>query len=133
MTNFTTGKPDAGATGTPYTQSIRDNLSALREMLIAGGSIPGFDVAYTGGPPTSIVYSEKTTVAAADTPTRGSGARIFLRKTLTYTAGLVTKVRYEISADSGSSYSAWTDLAGNSYKNITYSGGYPTATTWATS
>jgi len=133
MTDFTTGLPDADDTGTTYTQSIRDNFWALREMLIAGASIPGFDATFTGTPATSIVYAEQTAVAAADTPTRGAGARIFFRKTLTYTAGLVTKVRYEISADSGSSYSAWTDLAGNSYKNISYSGGYPTSTTWATS
>ena len=133
MTNFTTGKPDASATGTPYTQSIRDNLSSLREMLIAGADVPGFDKTFTGAPPTSIVYSEQTAVAAADTPTRGSGARIFMRKTITYTSGLVTKVKYEISSNSGSTYSAWTDLAGNSFKNIAYSGGVPTTSTWATS
>lgn len=135
MTTFNTGKPDASATGTPFAQSIRDNFSALREALISGGSLPGFDKTCTPttGPPTSVVYAEQTAVAAADTPTRLSGARIFLRKTITYTSGLPTKVRYEISSNSGSSYSAWADLAGNSYKNNTFVGSYLSTSIWATS
>ena len=135
MTQFKYGYPDAADLGTPYAQRTRDNLWALREALIAGVSLPGFDKTCTptSGPPTSIVYAEQTAVAAADTPTRGSGARIFMRKTITYSSGVPTKVKYEISSDSGSTYSAWTDLAGNSFKNNTFVGPYLSTSVWATS
>lgn len=136
MTAFKTGKPDAADTGTPFAQSARDNFWALREMVATLGSAQGFDFSHNGGAgvtPSEMYFREQTAVAAADTPSRGSGARIWIRLTLTYSGGRVTKVKYEISTDSGSTYSNWTDLAGNYFFNLDYTGRVIPFGTWATS
>jgi len=66
------------------------------------------------------LMQESTASAAADVPSRSGAQRYYLRQTLTYTSGALTKVRYEISYDSGSTWANWTDAAGNSYQNLTY-------------
>ena len=136
MSLFRMGYPNAGSYSvSTNADNVRTSLQALREMLAAGSVVPGFEstLTPTGAPPTSIVTSERTNVAAADTPSRGAALRIFMRQTLTYTAGAVTKIRYEISFDSGTTYANWVDLAGNAYQNFAYSSGFLSTSTWATS
>ena len=104
----------------------REFLQNLFEMIAHTGGAPGFDIpvsggtTYSGGNLTGVLYQESTASAAADTPSRSGSQRYYLRQTLTYTSGNLTKVRFEISYDSGSTWSNWTDAAGNSYQNLTY-------------
>lgn len=105
---------------------VREYLQNLFEMIAQTGGAPGFDIpvsggtTYSGGNLTGVLYQESTASAAADTPSRSGSQRYYLRQTLTYTSGNLTKVRFEISYDSGSTWSNWTDAAGNSYQNLTY-------------
>jgi hypothetical protein len=137
---FKTGYPNAGSYGvSTNADNVRTNLQNLREMFAQGAGAPGFDIpvsggmTYSGGNLTGVLMQESTANAAADTPTRGSGARYFIRQTLTYTSGKLTKVRYEISYDSGSTYVNWVDLAGNSYQNLTYNANGLESVIWGTS
>lgn len=104
----------------------REFLQNLFEMIAQTGGAPGYDIpvsggtTYSGGNLTGVLYQESTASAAADTPSRSGSQRYYLRQTLTYTSGNLTKVRFEISYDSGSTWSNWTDAAGNSYQNLTY-------------
>ena len=105
---------------------VREYLQNLFEMIAQTGGAPGFDIpvsggtTFSGGNLTGVLYQESTASAAADTPSRSGSQRYYLRQTLTYTSGNLTKVRFEISYDSGSTWSNWTDAAGNSYQNLTY-------------
>ena len=121
------GYPDDGAYDVATNaDNVRTNLQNLREMFAQGAGAPGFDIpvsggmTYSGGNLTGVLMQESTANAAADTPSRGAGARYYIRQTLTYTSGNLTKVRYEISYDSGSTWANWADAAGNSYQNLTY-------------
>ena len=121
------------------TDNTRANTQNLREMIAQGAGAPGFDIpvsggmTYSGGNLTGVLMQESTANAAADVPTRGSGARYFIRQTLTYTSGNLTKVRYEISYDSGTTWAAWVDLAGNSYQNLTYNANGLESVIWGVS
>ena len=129
MATFDERKPNAGAySATVNRDGTRDNLVYLRECLVAGGTMPGYDCASgditynADGTVATVLYKEQTAIATANS--RASGTRYFFRKTHTYNAsGQLTKTRYEISANSGSSYSNWTDLAGNYFINYDYSSG----------
>ena len=105
---------------------VREYLQNLFEMIAQTGGAPGFDIpasggtTFSGGNLTGVLYQESTASAAADTPSRSGAERYYLRQTLTYTSGDLTKVRFEISYDSGSTWSNWADAAGNSYQNLTY-------------
>ena len=105
---------------------VREHTQNLLEMVGQGAGAPGFDIpvsggmTYSGGNLTGVLMQESTASAAADVPSRSGAQRYYLRQTLTYTSGNLTKVRYEISYDSGSTWSNWTDAAGNSYQNLTY-------------
>jgi len=118
---------------------VREYLQNLFEMIAQTGGAPGFDIpvsggmTYSGGNLTGVLMQESTANAAADTPSRGAGARYYIRQTLTYTSGNLTKVRYEISYDSGSTYVNWVDLAGNSYQNLTYNANGLESVIWGTS
>lgn len=140
MATFDERKPNAGAySATVNRDGTRDNLVYLRECLVAGGTMPGYDsasgdITYNAdGTVATVLYKEQTAIATANG--RASGTRYFFRKTQTYNAsGQLTKTRYEISANSGSSYSNWTDAAGNAYLNRTYTAaGALDTRTWATS
>lgn len=116
----------------------RDNFVYLREVFAAKGELPGYDISSgdltynADGTLATALIKEQTAVATANG--RGSGTRYWFRITLTYTSGAVTKVRYERSANSGSSYSNWVDAAGNSYLNLTYTaGGLLDSALWGTS
>ena len=105
---------------------VREYLQNLFEMIAQTGGAPGFDIpasggtTFSGGNLTGVLFQESTASAAADVPSRSGAQRYYLRQTLTYTSGNLTKVRFEISYDSGSTWSNWTDAAGNSYQNLTY-------------
>ncbi len=140
MATFDERKPVAVGGGNVSTQmdAARANLIYLRECLVAGGTMPGYDCASgditynADGTVATVLYKEQTAIATANG--RGSGTRYWVRKTHTYTSGNLTKTRYEISANSGSSYSNWTDAAGNAYLNRTYTAaGALDTRTWATS
>lgn len=122
-TAFDSSKPDPSTqAGTAFGTSTRANLAALRDCIAALGAVQGWDMAPSGGTaeePTTILYSRGT-------------ERI--RLTLTWTSSNVTKVRYEYSSNSGSSYDNMADAAGEAYQNITYDGsGNVTAISWGTS
>ena len=105
---------------------VREYLQNLFEMIAQTGGAPGFDIpasggtTFSGGNLTGVLFQESTASAAADVPSRSGAQRYYLRQTLTYTSGDLTKVRFEISYDSGSTWSNWADAAGNSYQNLTY-------------
>ena len=40
VTAYTTSRPDGGQTGTPFSQSIRDNFEAIRQAMVIGGLGP---------------------------------------------------------------------------------------------
>jgi len=137
---FKTGYPNAGSySASTNADNVRTNLQNLREMFAQGAGAPGFDIpvsggmTYSGGNLTGVLMQESTANAAADTPSRGAGARYYIRQTLTYTSGNLTKVRYEISYDSGSTYVNWVDLAGNSFQNLTYNANGLESAIWGTS
>lgn len=135
MTAFNTGTPAQTQSVAAFSQSIRDNLAALFQAIVTTGKAPGFDAAYTftSGLLTSIVWSEQTGIATASTPARTSGQRIFIRATYTRPGGSVLlKIGYEYSSDSGSTYAALTDLAGNSFHYYNTSAGVLSTDTWAT-
>lgn len=118
---------------------VREHTQNLLEMIAQTGSAPGFDIpasggmTYSGGNLTGVLMQESTASAAADVPSRSGAQRYYLRQTLTYTSGNLTKVRYEISYDSGSTWSNWTDAAGNSYQNLTYNTDGLESVIWGTS
>jgi hypothetical protein len=139
MAVFNELKPNAGSyNASDNADGVRTNLASLRECFIAGGLMPGYDsasgdITYNAdGTVATVLYKEQTAIATANG--RASGTRYFFRKTHTYTSGNLTKTRYEISANSGSSYSNWVDAAGNAYLNRTYTAsGQLDTRTWATS
>lgn len=126
--SFRLAYPNAGSySATTNMDQARGSLQMLRESIIANGICPGFDLAATtyfaGTTNINVLrYEEKTAHAAADTPARSGAQRIFFRITCSnYTAGgLVQKIRFELSSDSGSTYSNWTDLGGNAFVNLTW-------------
>ena len=105
---------------------VREHTQNLLEMIAQTGSAPGFDIpvsggtTFSGGNMTGVLFQESTASAAADVPSRSGAQRYYLRQTLTYSGSDLTKVRFEISYDSGSTWANWADAAGNSYLNITY-------------
>ena len=105
---------------------VREYLQNLFEMIAQTGGAPGFDIpvsggtTFSGGNMTGAPFQESTATAAADVPSRSGSERYYLRQTLTYSGSDLTKVRFEISYDSGSTWANWVDAAGNSYLNITY-------------
>ena len=128
MSGFTQkAYPNAGSYGvSTNADKVRENTQNLFEMIAQTGGAPGFDIpvsggtTYSGGNLTGVLYQESTASAAADTPSRSGAQRYYLRQTLTYSGSDLTKVRFEISSDSGSTWANWADAAGNSYLNITY-------------
>lgn len=118
---------------------VREHTQNLLEMVAQGAGAPGFDIpvsggmTYSGGNLTGVLMQESTASAAADVPSRSGAQRYYLRQTLTYTSGALTKVRYEISYDSGSTWSNWTDAAGNSYQNLTYNANGLESAIWGVS
>lgn len=120
--------------------NVRTNVQNMLEMFAQGAGLPGFDIpvsggmTYSSGRLTGVLLQESTANAAADVPTRGSGARYFVRQTLSYNgSGQLSKVRYEISYDSGTTWSNWVDAAGNSYQNLTYTANGLESVIWGTS
>ena len=128
MSGFTQkAYPNAGSYGvSTNADKVREHTQNLLEMVAQGAGAPGFNIpvaggmTYSGGNLTGVLMQESTASAAADVPSRSGAQRYYLRQTLTYTSGNLTKVRYEISYDSGSTWVNWTDAAGNSYQNLTY-------------
>ena len=141
MSGFTQkAYPNAGSSGvSTNADKVREHTQNLLEMVGQGAGAPGFDIpvsggmTYSGGNLTGVLMQESTASAAADVPSRSGAQRYYLRQTLTYTSGNLTKVRYEISYDSGSTWSNWTDAAGNSYQNLTYNANGLESVIWGAS
>jgi len=140
MSLFQTLYPNAGSySASTNADKVRGSLQALRENIAMQGMAPGFEIAATGDRTynadntlASVIFKELLGVATGDG--RGSGTRYFCRLTFTYTTGLLTKVRYELSTDSGSTYSNWVDAGGNSYNNLAYTAaGLLDTSLWGTS
>lgn len=129
MATFDERKPNAGAYSvTVNRDGTRDNLVYLRECLVAGGTMPGYEIASgsditynVAKQPTVTVFKERTGIATANG--RASGTRYFFRETNTYNgSGQLTKSFYEYSANSGSTWNNWVDAEGNAADNFTYNG-----------
>ena len=97
--------------------------------------MPGYDsasgdITYNADGTVATVSKEQTAIATANAAPAARGTS---RKTHTYNAsGQLTKTCYEISANSGSSYSNWTDAAGNAYQPHVHRRRRADTRTWAT-
>jgi len=134
MSGLLSSYPNAGSYGvSTNADNVKANIQWLEELLIFAGMHPDFDGAftYTSGNLTQALYTEQLASATADG--RGSGTRKIARQTLTYTSGVLTKVKNEMSYDNGGSYSIWVGRAGNAFMNPGYTSGNLTSTTMATS
>jgi len=127
MTAYTTGRPTDAALGTAYAQSTRDNFEAIRQAMVIGGLVPGYDFSHNGttsATPGEFYYREQSAVVTAENVITGlSRQATWFRITNTWSGGVLTKQKLEISTNAGSSYSNWTDLAGNYFINYDYSSG----------
>lgn len=95
-TEFDATTPNPDQTGTSFAQSTLDNLLALRDSA-AMGRLPGWDLTSSGGSePATITHSKGTERLRLSLTWGTSGA----------TAGMVTAVDYDYSADSGSTWTA---------------------------
>jgi hypothetical protein len=127
VTAYTTSRPDGGQNGSPFSQSIRDNFEAIRQAMVIGGLVPGYDFSHNGttsATPGEFYYREQSAVVTAENVITGlSRQATRFRITNTWSSGVLTKQKFEISTNAGSSYSNWTDPAGNYFLNYDYSSG----------
>lgn len=130
--------PNAGAYGVSTNHDkTRASLQAIQQEFAKEGIARGFEIASgditrnAAGQATVVIAKERSAHAVAQG--RASGTRWYIRTTITYTTGNPTKVQYEISTDSGSTYSAFVDIEGNSFLNITWAAGLLDSTAWGTS
>lgn len=127
MTAYTTGRPSHSQTGEPFAQSIRDNFEAIRQAAVIAGGVPGYDFSHNGTTsetPGEFYYREQSAVVTAENAITGlSRQATWFRITNTWSSGVLTKQKFEISTNAGSTYSNWTDLAGNYFRNFDYTGG----------
>lgn len=120
--------PTTAGSPTPSRQSTiddtRKNIMALRDILVAGGMVQGFDFSTSGGTaeqPADILYKKGTE---------------WIKITLTWGTtggedGNVTKAVFRYSSNSGVGYDGMADDAGEYVMTLTYdANGNCTATTW---
>ena len=124
-TALDTAKPDwTTQTGTQLAQSIRDNVRALRDNLVATGLVPGFDYTPAGGTaeqPAQFFFKRGTEWIRIDVTWGSSGG----------SDGSPTKLAYYYSSNSGGAYDGMADAAGKYVLSISYdASGNVTATTW---
>lgn len=118
--------PLASNDGPTAVANVRNNYGALYFWMLSNGvAIPGFAVSTNPSPSTTPTEFRYRKGPAA---TAGS---IWLRNTLTYTSGLVTKEVREISEDGGTTWQSMAGEDGNHILNHTYSGTTYTGTTWS--
>ena len=104
-TVFDKGKPDEGTQGiAAYSGSVRANLVALRDQIAAGSLLD-----WAGTPAGS-------DLSQPDSLTLASGTER-VRLTFTWNSGNVTKIKYEYSANSGST---WDNMGTNCFQTISY-------------
>lgn len=136
MTAYTTGRPDAAQTGTPFTQSIRDNFENLRQSMAVGGLVAGYDFTHNGGSsanPGEFYYREQAAEVTAENAITGNSRQAtWFRVTNTWTSGKLTKQKFEISTNAGSTYGNWTTQAGNYFVNYDFTGRTIPHITWST-
>ncbi len=135
---FKAAYPNSDFGPTLNADAVRFSLQMLRYTeMFAGNPVPGFAVAttYDGSNRLSVrTYTERTAHAAADTPTRSAAQRFVMRVTYTYNgSGQLSKIRGEVSANSGTTFSNWVDLEGNSFYNFTFTAGQLTSEDWSAS
>lgn len=119
-TAFNSQLPDAVTQdGTDFTQSTRDNLIAMRDMIAKFGAATGFNASIGAGTMPQVtqwLYKRGT---------------YWIRADVTWTDGRVTKVAYYASANSGGVWDPMVDAAGNYVCNLVYDGsGYFNNSTW---
>lgn len=121
-------KPQAASNGPTFAAEVNANQNAIYfYLLVSGGYIPGFDVTTSPSPdPEPTEYRYRRGPAA----TPGS---IWIRKTVTRSGSLITKVVHEISENGGTTYQPLTGEDGNHVKNITWSGTTFVSKTWSNS
>lgn len=134
MNILSTLYPNAGSySASTNADKVRANVQWLEELLVFAGLHPDFDGAftYTSGLLTQSLYTEQTASATADG--RVLATKKITKETLTYTSGVLTKVKREISYDNGGTWVIWTGRAGNAFENLGYTGANLTTSTRATS
>lgn len=119
-------QPAAGNDGPTAVSNVRKNYDALYFWMVGSGiALPGYTVTTDPSPSTAPTEFRYRRGAAA---TAGS---IWLRNTVTYSSGLVTKEVREISEDGGTTWQPMAGEDGNHILNHTYSGTTYTGTTWS--
>lgn len=94
--DFTDGKPVGTDTGLDAIDTIRENLMALRDAVVAG-AMAGWDYSSSGGgEPATVTYSKGTERIRGSLTWGTSGGA----------DGNVTQAVWEYSSDSGGSYDA---------------------------
>jgi hypothetical protein len=115
---FDVAKPQTTENGTDFAYSTRKNFLAVRDAVIAGGDLFGWNL--------SIVYDGE---GRPQTLTYSSGAerwrKVITYGTLGYAAGKPQTVALSYSSTSGASY----DSVGT--KTIVYGADGPTSITWS--
>jgi hypothetical protein len=128
-TAYDATKPDqATQNGVAFGNSTKNNLLALRDAIVALGTVQGFNYYATGANPAepSTVYFKRGTEC--------------VKAVLTWSSGSVTKAAHYYAANeshasfpssTNGTYEAMVDASGYYVLNITYDGsGNPTSTTW---
>lgn len=123
-TALDTSKPTTAQTRQAAVDAIRTNIVAIRDAIVSGGLVQGFNYSVVGG--------------TAEQP-----AQVFLKRgaewirlDLTWgvsggASGNVTKAAYYYSANSGGAYDAMADLSGNYVITLAYdASGNLITTTW---
>lgn len=112
---------------------IQSNVATLYWYFVFTGIAHGYTAtpAYTGSQLDSITYQERTGHASADVPSRNSGNRRFARELYTYTSGNLTKIQRQYSINSGTTWVNFTDLEGNAFGTLSYTGTQWTGSDWS--
>lgn len=106
-------KPTTAQTRQAAIDDIRENLLALRDVLVAAGLLPGWDYSVSGGTadqPAVIYFKRGTEWVRIDLTWGTSGGA----------DGNVTKAAYYYSSNSGGAWDAMADIAGEYVAHLSY-------------
>lgn len=123
-TAFDPTKPDQSTqNGVAFGNSTKNNLLAVRDMVVMFGMVPGWNYSFSGG------TSDKPTDAKFSRSI--SGTTNWVKLTHTYDgSNRPTKIACYYSSDNESSYDALDDDSGNYVINFTYDSNGLQSTNW---
>lgn len=123
-TPYNQAQPTTAQTRQAGVDAMRTNMVALRDILAAGGLVPGFDYSASGGSaeqPAQIFFKRGAEWIRIDLAWGSSGGA----------DGNVTKAAYYYSANSGGLYDPMADAAGEYVAHLSYdANGNLTTLTW---